>query len=59
MYFYYLKAAKNYKYIFKLIRAAEIKRINSCLYFYCINNRINSLTVMVDLNKILFIVKEG
>jgi len=59
MYFYYFKAAKNYKDIFKLIRAAEIKRFNNYLYFYYINNRINSLTVIVNLNKIPFIIKEG
>ena len=59
MYSYYFKAAKNYKDIFKLIRAAEIKRFNNYLYFYYINNRINSLTVIVNLNKIPFIIREG
>jgi len=59
MYSYRLKAAENYKDIFKLMRAAEIKHFNSRLYFYYINNGINPLTVIVDLNKIPFIVKEG
>jgi len=59
MYSYCLKAAKNYKDIFKLMRAAEIKRFNSHLYFYCINNRINLLTITVDLNRVPFIIKEG
>jgi len=59
MYFYYFKAAKNYIDIFKLIRVAEIKRFNSCLYFYYINNRINLLIIIVDLNKIPPIIKEG
>jgi len=58
MYSYCFRAAKNYKNIFKLMRAAEIKRFNSYLYFYYINNRINPLTVTVNLNKILFIIKE-
>jgi len=59
MYSYYFKAAKNYKDIFKLIRAAEIKRFNSYLYFYYINNKINLLIVTVNLNRISFIIKEG
>jgi len=59
MYFYCLKAAKNYKDIFKLMRVAEIKRFNNCLYFYYINNRINLLTVIVDLSKVPLIIKEG
>jgi len=59
MYFYCLKAAKNYKDIFKLIRATEIERFNSCLYFYYINNRIDPLTVIVDLSRVSFIIKEG
>jgi len=59
MYFYCFKAAKNYKDIFKLIRVAEIKHFNNCLYFYYINNKINSLTIIVDLNRVPFIIKEG
>jgi len=59
MYFYYLKATKNYKNMFKLMCIVEIKRFNSYLYFYYINNRINFLIIIVDLNKIPFIIKEG
>ena len=59
MYSYCFKAAKNYKDIFKLIRAADIKRFNSYLYFYCIDYRINPLTVTVDLSKVPPIIKEG
>jgi len=58
MYSYRFKAAKSYKNIFKLMPAAEIKRFNSYLYFYCINNRINSLIITVDLNRVPFIIKE-
>jgi len=39
--------------------AAKIERFNSYLYFYYINNGINPLTIMVDLNKVFFIIKEG
>jgi len=41
------------------MHATEIKRFNSYLYFYYINNRINLLTVAVDLNKISPIIIEG
>jgi len=41
-----------------LIRTAEIKRFNSYLYFYCINNKINFLTIIVDLNRVFFIIKK-
>jgi len=37
----------------------KIKRFNSRLYFYYINNRINSLTIAVNLNKMPFIIIEG
>jgi len=59
IYFYYFKATKNNKNIFKLMHAAEIKRFNNYLYFYYINNRINPLTITVDLSKIPPIIKEG
>ena len=59
IYSYYFKAAKDYKDIFKLMRVAEIKCFNSYLYFYYINNRINLLTIIVDLNRVPFIIKEG
>ena len=54
-YNFFLTSNKN---IFKLIRAVEIKRFNSCLYFYYINNRINPLIIMVDLSKIPPIIKK-
>jgi len=38
---------------------AEIERFNSHLYFYCINNGINLLTITVDLSKVPPIVVEG
>jgi len=41
------------------MRAVEIKHFNSYLYFYYIDYRINPLTVIVNLNKISFIIKEG
>jgi len=41
------------------MRAAEIKRFNSYLYFYCIDYGINLLIIIVNLNKIPFIIKEG
>ena len=59
MYSYCLKAAKNYKNIFKLMRATEIKCFNNYLYFYYINNKINLLTITVNLNRVSFIIKEG
>jgi len=58
MYFYCFRAAKNYKNIFKLIYTAEIKRFNNYLYFYYINNKINPLTIIVNLNRVFFIIKE-
>ena len=42
-----------------LIYITEIDYFNSCLYFYYINNRIDLLTVMIDLNRVPFIIKEG
>ena len=59
MHFYCFKAVKNYKDIFKLIYIIEMDRFNSYLYFYCVNNGINLLTVLVDLNRVPFIAKEG
>jgi len=37
----------------------EIKRFNSYLYFYYIDNGINSLIIIVNLSKVFFIVKKG
>ena len=59
MYFYCLKAAKNYKDVFKLIYITEINCFNSCLYFYCINNRINPLAILVNLSRVPLITKKG
>ena len=56
---YYLKAVKNYKDAFKLIRATKIERFNSHLYFYYVNNRINPLTIAVDLSRVPPIIIEG
>ena len=59
MHFYRLKAVKNYKDMFQLIHTTEIKRFNSRLYFYYINNGINPLTVAVDPSRVPPIVAEG
>ena len=59
MHSYCLKAVKNYKDMFKLMRATEKKRFNSCLYFYYIDNRINPLVVVVDLSRVPLIIIEG
>ena len=59
MHSYYLKAVKNYKDAFKLIRITKKKRFNSRLYFYYINNRINPLVVVVDLSRVPLIIVEG
>jgi hypothetical protein len=59
MHSYRLKAVRNYKDVFKLMRATEKKRFNSRLYFYYINNRIDPLTVTVDLSRVPPIIIEG
>ena len=59
MHSYYLRAVKNYKDIFKLIRATEIERFNSRFYFYYVNSGINPLTIIVDLSKLPLVVIEG
>ena len=59
MHFYCLRAVKNYKDAFQLIHATKIKCFNNCLYFYCVNNGINLLTVAVDLSRVPPIVAEG
>jgi len=41
------------------MRTTEIKRFNSRLYFYCIDNRINLLAIAVDLNRVPFIIIKG
>ena len=59
MHFYRLKAIKNYKNAFKLIYITEMDRFNNYLYFYCVNNRINPLTILVNLNRVPLITKKG
>ena len=58
MYFYYFRAVKKYKDMFQFMRAIKIKRFNSHLYFYYIDNGIDFLIVAVNLNKMPFIVTE-
>jgi len=41
------------------MRATEIKRFNSYLYFYYINNKINPLTIAVNLNRVPLIIAKG
>ena len=59
MYSYRLKAVKNYKDAFKLMRTTEKKYFNSRLYFYCVDNGIDPLVVAVDLSRVPLIVAEG
>ena len=59
MYFYYFKTAENYKNMYKLIYITEINHFNSRLYCYCINNKINPLTVIINPNRVPPIIKEG
>ena len=56
IYFYCFKAIKNYKDAFQLINTIKIQCFNSRLYFYYINNRINLLTIVVNLNKMPFVI---
>jgi hypothetical protein len=41
------------------MRATEIKRFDSRLYFYYVNNRINPLTIAVDLSRVPLVIIEG
>ena len=59
MYSYYFRAIKNYKDTFQLMCVTEIERFDSYLYFYYVNNRINPLTVAVDLSRVPPIIVEG
>jgi len=56
---YCLRAIKNYKDAFQLIHATKIERFDSHLYFYCVNNRIDPLTITVDLSRVPPVVVEG
>ena len=40
------------------MRATKIERFNSRLYFYCVNNKINPLTIAVDLSRVPSIIVE-
>jgi len=40
------------------MRIIKMKSFNSYLYFYYIDNKINPLIVIVDLNKMPFIIKK-
>ena len=59
MHSYCLRAIKNYKDAFKLIYTTKIERFNSRSYFYCVNNRINPLTITVDLSRVPLVIIEG
>ena len=59
MHSYRLRAVENYKDVFQLIYVTEIERFNSRLYFYCVNNRIDPLTIAVDLSRVPPIIIEG
>ena len=59
MYSYCLRAVKNYKDAFKLMRVTKMERFNSRSYFYCVNSGINPLTVTVDLSRLPLVVVEG
>jgi hypothetical protein len=41
------------------MRATKKKRFNSRLYFYCVDNRIDPLTVAVDLSRVPPIITKG
>ena len=56
MYSYCLRAVKNYKDMFKLMRVTKIERFNSRFYFYYINNRIDPLTITVDLSRLPLVI---
>ena len=59
MYSYRLRAIKNYKDAFKLMRATKMERFNSRSYFYYVDSRINSLTIKVDLSRLPLVIIEG
>ena len=59
MHSYRLRAVKNYKDAFKLMRATEIERFDSRSYFYCVANGIDPLTVTVDPSRLPPVVAEG
>jgi hypothetical protein len=56
---YRLKAVENYKDAFKLIYTTKMERFDSRSYFYCVDNRIDPLTVTVDLSRLPLVIIEG
>ena len=59
MYSYRFRAVKNYKDAFRLMCITKMERFNSRSYFYCINNKINPLAIMVDLSRVPLVIIEG
>ena len=59
MHSYRLRAVKNYKDIFKLMRATKMERFNSRSYFYYVDSGINPLTITVDLSRLPLVIIEG
>lgn len=59
MHSYRLRAIKNYKDAFKLMRVTEMERFDSCSYFYCVDNGIDPSTVTVDPSRLPPVVAEG
>ena len=59
MYSYCLRAVKNYKDVFKLIYVTKMERFNSRSYFYCVDSRIDPLTVTVDLSRLPLVIAKG
>ena len=59
MHSYRLRAIKNYKDMFKLMRATKMERFNSRSYFDCVDSGINPLTITVDLNRLPLVIIEG
>jgi len=41
------------------MRATKMERFNSCLYFYCVNYRINPLTIVVKLSIMPSVIIKG
>ena len=59
MHSYRLRAVKNYKDAFKLIRITKMERFNSRSYFYYVNSGINPFTIIVDLSRLPPVIIEG
>ena len=59
MHSYYFRAVKNYKDAFKLMYITKMEHFNSHSYFYCVDNGINPLTVVVDPSRLPPVIVEG